>query len=371
RADTDQMYVYPPLIAFAYMPLTYLSLPNAAVVMLFVTAAMLLAAGLLASREAVARFGPYSIAAVVMVAGAVTILSENELRAVMTMLETDALMLLLFTLAFCWLDRRPTAAGLALGFAFNIKYLSIVALPYLILRRRWRASAATILGAVLFALLPALQLGWHEDLRCLRVSMGGLLRWVGIAPEQSGSIVVHNISDGLSVSITSATARVLGARGFTNPQVMLAAAGIGLVSLLIVAAMYRLNRLPFWLWPSAREQSREPFAALVALEWAGLITVSLAFSPNTNARHIVLTVIVNAVGAAVVFFTWRGANPVPAIVGLALIFWGYIWPFAKPIRHAGFNHYVYGVPCWFLLIGYLLILWTGLRFVSRRQMQLS
>ena len=365
HADSDQMYVYPPLIAFAYMPLTHLSLPDAALVTLFLTAFAMLGSILLASRAVLVRFDALSGTSLWAVACIVCVVSENELRGVMTMLETDALMLLLFTLSFWWLDRKPTLAGLALAFAFNIKYLSIVALPYLILRRRWRASAATVLGSVFFALLPALQLGWKEDLRCLRVSMGGLLRWLGVAPEKTGSIVVHNIADGLSVSITSATARVLGAQGVSNPKIMLAAAGIGLVSLLAVAALYAFNRLPFWVWPPSGQQRHQPFRALVALEWAGLMTVSLAFSPNTNARHLVLTAIVNAVGAALVVLPRPGVSRAPATLGLLLIFYGYIWPFGKAVRHAGFNHYVYGVPCWFLLVGYVLILWTGLRFVAR------
>jgi hypothetical protein len=404
HAESDQMYVYPPLIAFVYIPLTYLSLPNAAMVILFVTALELLASLLLGSRAMVARLSEDkdvialpSLAAtrrgallhrgaeehspsgrgettsrrnllipssVLAVAALASLLSENELRAVMTMLETDSLMLLLFTLALFWLDRRPTLSGLALAFAFNIKYLSIVALPYLILRRRWKAASATVVGCAFFALLPALQLGWHEDLRCLRVSMGGLLRWVGVAPETSHSITVHNIADGLSVSITSALARVLGARGFTNPQIMAAAAGVGIAALLIVAMLYAACGFALWKFPPANKQRSQPFKGLIAMEWAGLVTVALAFSPNTNARHLVLAALVNVTGAALLLLPKPSVSRLPAVIGLALIVLGFTMPGAKFLRqHAGFNHYVYGVPCWCLLIGYLLILWVGLRYL--------
>jgi hypothetical protein len=388
HAESDQMYVYPPLIAFVYIPLTYLSLPNAAMVMLFVTALELLASLLLGSRAMVGRLeregeapaepgmnsatrlrlsGSLALpSSVLAVAALASLLSENELRSVMTMLETDSLMLLLFTLALFWLDRRPALAGLALAFAFNIKYLSIVALPYLILRRRWKAASATIIGCVLFALLPALQLGWHEDLRCLRVSMGGLLRWVGVAPETSHSITVHNIADGLSVSITSALARVLGARGFTNPQIMMAAAGVGIAALLIVALLYAACGFALWKFPPAAKQRSQPFKSLVALEWAGLVTVALVFSPNTNARHLVLAALVNVAGAALLLIAKFSVSRIPALIGLALIFLGFTMPGAKFLRqHVGFNHYVYGVPCWCLLVGYLLILWVGLRYTRR------
>jgi hypothetical protein len=281
------------------------------------------------------------------------------------MLETDSLMLLMFALAFWWLDRRPILAGLALGFAFNIKYLSIVALPYLILRRRWRAAGGMVAWCVGFALLPAIQLGWREDMRCLRVSMGGLLRWVGLGPETTGAIKVHDIGDGLSVSITSGLARMLHPHGFSNAQVMGAAAGVAAASLIIVAIFYRLNRLPLWVWPARPSQSSQPYRALVALEWVGVVTLAIVFSPDTNARHLVLAAFVNLLGASLLVLSRKSADLIPIAIGLGLILLAFIAPFAKQLRHAGFNHYVYSVPCWFLLIGYLLVLWVGLRFVAR------
>jgi len=362
--ESDQMYVYPPLIAFLYIPFTSLSLPNAAMVMLFLTALILLGSVFLGARTMLERLDALHPLTLCAAALLISILSENEMRGEMTMLETDSLMLLMFTLALHWLDRRPILAGMALAFAFNIKYLSIITLPYLILRRRWNAVAGMLGGSVFFGLLPAIQLGWNEDIRCLRVSMGGLLRWVGITPESSHSITVHNIGDGLSVSITSALARILGAHGFSNPQVLVAAAGIGGLAVAIVMVLYRINRLAIWSWPSADRQLTGPFRGLVAMEWAGLVTVALAFSPDTNTRHLVLTVLVNA-AAAGLLLTPRPAVPrAPALYGALLIFIGYIMPGARALRHMGFNHFVYGVPCWGLLIGYLLILWTGLRFIA-------
>jgi hypothetical protein len=193
--------------------------------------------------------------------------------------------------------------------------------------------------------------------------MGGLLRWFGIAPEKTGAIVVHNIADGLSMSITSMLARVLGAHGASNAMVMGAAAGFGLIALALVAILYRMNRLPLFTWPDVFGQREQPFKGLVALEWAGLMAITLAFSPNTNARHLVLTVLVNCLGAALVLLPRPSVPRLPALIGLLLIFLSYIMPGAKALRQIGFNHYYYGLPCWCLLVGYLLMLWTGLRYV--------
>jgi hypothetical protein len=362
-SSPDQMYVYPPLIAVLYIPLTALSLADAARFMLFPTAAMLLGSLILGAGEILSRFGNRTFALWCAVVAIASLLGENEMRGVMTMLETDSLMLLMFALAFWWLDRRPVLAGLALGLAFNIKYLSIVALPYLLLRRRWRAAAGTIIGCVAFALLPAIQLGWREDLRCLRVSMGGLLRWVGVAPESTGSIKVHDIGDGLSVSITSGLSRMMHPHGFSNAQVMVAAAAVGAIAVVVVAIFYRVNRFRLWLWPRRETQAEQPFRGLIALEWVGVVTLAIAFSPDTNARHLVLAALVNLLGASLVLLPRSGISRTPVVIGLALILLAFIAPFARQLRHMGFNHYVYSVPCWCLLVGYLMVLWVGLRVV--------
>lgn len=361
--NSSQMYVYPPMIAFVYTPFTALSMLQAAHVSLVLNALILLGSILLASRIMLERLEASQPGAVWVVALLVTVLSENEIRAVLMMLETDALMLLMFTLALWWLDRRPALAGLALAFALNIKYLSIVALPWLILRRRWAAAGGMILGTVFFALFPAVLIGWHEDLRCLRVSLGGLLRWVGVPPEIAHAIKVHNIADDLSVSVTSSLARLLGPRGFSNPRIMLVAGATGLLALLIVLVLYRAHGLPLFRWPAAARQERQPFKALIAMEWAGLIVVALAFSPDTNVRHLVLTVIVNAL-AATLLLAPRAVSRKPVVIAVVLIFIAYIMPLGQK---AGPLHWFYfncSIPGWSLLIGYLLILWASLEYVA-------
>ena len=356
--NEKQMYVYPPLIAFLYTPLTNVSELHAAQIMLVLTAAMLLASLLIASRSMLERLSIVSPGAVLAAAFVVSILNENELRAVMTMLETDSLMLLMFTLALWWLDRRPVLSGAALALAFNIKYLSIVALPYLILRRRWRAAGSMIVGSVFFALLPALLLGWQENLRCLGVAFGGLLRWVGISSPGARNISVHDIGDMLSVSITSGLARLLHRHGGSNAVVMLTAAIVGLLALGCVAILYRRSGFSLWAWPPPRKQLDEPYKPLVGLEWAGLITVALAFSPDTNVRHLVLAVIVNAAAVTLLLAGSRGR----LLVGIVLIFVSFI----MPVRGLAWFYFRYSIPGWCLLIGYLLILATGLDHIRRR-----
>ena len=362
--NSSQMYVYPPLIAVLCAPLSRLSILTAAHVWLVINVFALLVSVLLGTRAMLWRLGIQNAAAPWIAALLVTLLSENELRAVLTMLETDPIMLLMFTLALWYLDEKPVVSGLALALAFNIKYLPIVALPLLIVRRRWTAAVAMILGSIFFALAPAIVLGWHEDLRCLRVSMGGLLRWIGISPDASHSIKVHDIGDSLSVSITSMLGRVLRPHGVTNSQVMVVAAGVGALCLAVVQSMYRFRKLPMWRWPTVRTQSQFPFRSLLAMEWAGLITIALAFSPDTNTRHLVLAVLVNALGAAVVLKSGVGSYRRIAWAGMLLIFLGFIMPFGVKGSAIHAFYFFYSIPGWSLLVGYLMILRSTLAIIA-------
>ena len=359
--NSSQMYIYPPLLAFLFTPLTCLSELAAAHVYLVLSVIILLVSLLRGARAMLERFDACYPGAAFVGAFLIAVLSINELKAQLTMLESDSLMLLMFTLALCWLDRRPIMAGLALALAFNIKYLSIVALPYLILRRRWKAAGAMVVGTIGFALLPALLLGWHENLRCLHIALGGLLRWVGVPPEASHAVRVHNIGDDLSVSITSALARILSPHGLSNAGIMAFATALGLLTLAIVTWMYRMNGHSLWRWPAASRQREQPFRGLVAAEWAGLVTIALVFSPDTNTRHLVLAVLVSALAAAVLMTKRAGISRAPALIAVIVIFLGFIMPFGAKGTAMHHFYFRYGIPCWGLLIGYLLILWTGLR----------
>jgi len=155
----EMMYVYPPLIAFVFTPLTRVSMEHAGEIFLLLNTLMLAGSIMLAARTILGRLNADLRSSFWPVVLLGSLLSITQMRTELTMGETDALMLFLFALAFHWFDSRPRLCGLTLGFAFNIKYLSIVAIPYLLFRRRTRTLAWQAIGSVLFALLPSLLLG--------------------------------------------------------------------------------------------------------------------------------------------------------------------------------------------------------------------
>ncbi len=363
-ATRAMSYVYPPLIAFVFRPLTLLTMARAAQVFLLLNTLMLLGAVLLSSRALLRRFGVDRLDSIWPAALLVSILSLNQMRAVLTMGETDGIMLFMFALALFWLDALPIGAGCALAIALNIKYLPIVVVPWLLIRRRWSVLLAMAVWTVAVALAPAAELGWRENLRCLRVSLGGLLLWVGVTPEKSQAIHIHDIADGLSVSITSGLARMLQPLRATNNLVLLCAAAIALAMLGIVYHMYRRRGFPMWKWPDRAEQLRIPFRGLMGVEWGVIVAAALIFSPDTNTRHLVMAMLVNAIAAAVLVSPSPRSSRLWALCGAVVIFLALLMPLGRELPALGAFYYRYSIPGWGLAIGSLLVMKAALNYIA-------
>jgi hypothetical protein len=145
----DQGYLYPPLIAMLYTPVARLAMDHAARVILLVNVTMAFFGVLLAAREYSDRFDvPQTVRFVCGAALLGSLLNIDKIHMEFQMFQTNALMFLMFVLALRWLDRRPIVAGLPLGVIFNIKYLSLAMLPWLIVRRRWKTAGAFVLSAI-------------------------------------------------------------------------------------------------------------------------------------------------------------------------------------------------------------------------------
>jgi hypothetical protein len=355
-------YIYPPLIALLYTPIAKLPYETAAVVMLAINCILAASAIRLAAGEFADRFdlpaGPALIWSIALL-GAV--LDIDKVRNEIQMLQTNALMLMMFVLALRWLDRRPLLAGIALGVVFNIKYLSLAMLPYLIVRRRWKTLGAFVASAVGFAFLPAMVDGWQANLRSLRIAFGGLLHMVGAGAGEQAN--VEDITAMFSSSITSAMAR-LSEGGLPMSVVLLLVAAIALATLGIVIFLYRREGFSLFRWPVADEQTRQPYRGIVGLEWAGLVTAALVFSPQTNTRHLFLALLVT-VPTAALLLGGRGKRG-RTILALATIiaFLGFILPPGRrPVtqQSASYRWTAVGGACWCLLMLFLTMLSEGLR----------
>jgi hypothetical protein len=347
-------YIYPPLIALLYTPVARLPYETAAVVMLAINCILAATAIRLAAGELVDRFGLSPTAILIWsVALLGAVLDIDKIRNELQMLQTNALMLLMFVLALRWLDRRPILAGIALGLVFNIKYLSLAMVPYLIVRRRWKSLAAFGTSAAGFAFLPAIVDGWQANLRSLHVAFGGLLHMVGAGAGEQAN--VEDITALFSSSITSAMAR-LSQRGVPMSVALLLTMLIALIVLGIVIFLYHREGFSLFRWPTARVQVEQPYRGLMGLEWAGLITAALVFSPQTNTRHLFLAILVT-VPTAVLLLTghlrrqrWILAmTTCVAVLGIS-----------SSMGLQSVTWIAIGGACWCLLMLFLVMFWAGL-----------
>lgn len=317
-------YIYPPLIALLFTPLTLVSVQTAAWIMLVVNLSLGLVCAWVASAEAMRRLDIRATHdRVVVVMALATLLSATRLRSEFQMWQTNILILTALVFALRALDRRPRLAGLLLGLAFNIKYLPIVFLPYLLMRRRFVAAGWFGVGIIGFALAPALVSGWSANLRNWGVALGGLGHLLGLS-HAAHAAHVDPITVGHSLSITSGLARMLVPGGGSLPVGAVALAA--LVTAAVIAAVYRQAHQPLFAWPGESAQASQPWRGLIAFEWAALIALVLAFSPQTNPRHTSLLLLAFVPLSALLCFPRSGGTRWPALAAAAILFFGLTFP---------------------------------------------
>jgi hypothetical protein len=349
-------YIYPPLYALLCQPLVHFPIRTAARILLTADTLLILLAVVLSARAAALRLGGHGVVPwrVPTVALGASIMACAPLLRELRGLESDALVLFCFALALYWIDRHPIGSGLALALAVNVKYLPLAILPYLVLRRRWLATAATVVWTAVLAALPALLTGWFANITNLHRALGGLVNLTG-GSGGSHAARVPGLTRENSLSLTSALARAAEHLGWPRPAALVLAAAVAVPYLVAALAGYASHHFPPLRWPDTRGQKRFPFNSLLALEWAAMITFILTFSPNTQDRHLLLAII-----PATIAFTLLLKLPLPPRlllpVGTALLFLGLLFPIAAMGAPASRAWRASGLPTICLLAGYLCVL---------------
>lgn len=362
-------YLYPPLLAAAMRPLTWLE-RNPAYIAWFVVNTAMVGFGLtLGARALLGRFGvePRADAVLAVVAFGV-VFTFDQLRWQLEHGQTDGLALLAFALGLTWLERRPLLAGTAMGVAANVKYLTLIAAPFAGLRGRWRLLGGVAAGAGLGAVAPVAVFGWERTSGYAATSFGRLVHVVDAGPDhaQTGDINVHSLTWEMNVSLPAFAAKT-GARlglgdGAALPLAATLAAGLVGAAWLIYAR--RGERFWFGARPGdiggvVRERA--------TLEWLGLIVVVLAVSPQTTVRHMVLLGLVYQAAAVFMLAPRPGAPRFLPALGVAAAWLTMTLP---PGGGDGWMSEV-ALPwwrsvagsMWGALLAYALLLWSGLAYV--------
>jgi hypothetical protein len=283
-ASHTRGYIYPPLLATILAPLASLDLRSAQLVWggfgLAMTGLSLWMSVVIARR----RLGvPNDLLTTLALLVVTMILWFEPLRQEIEEGQTDTVVCLGLVGALLALDRRPWQVGILIGLAANVKYQALIVLPYLLFRKRWREAIATGLGTVLFALVPAITLGWSRNLEYLAVAFRGVSKLLGVSTTGE-AVVTHDIRWEKSISVTSGFARILGDKPGDAVPVALA-----LVVASIVAGIGRIlysKRGACLLRGRFMDSPAPSHGGIVAVEWSLLITAVLAFSPQTTVRHM-------------------------------------------------------------------------------------
>jgi hypothetical protein len=250
-------------------------------------------------------------------------------------------------------------SGLALGFGANIKYVTLIALPYLLIRKRFKAALSTVAGSLLWALLPALAMGWNRNIEFLRKAIDGLVNLSAQNSAVAGAAKVFGPEFGYS--IPAFAARYFGNGGHTVAS-MAVVCVVALLFSLTAWGLYRSAKIPMLLGRGGRRETQGITPGVVALEWAGLIVIVLAFSPQTSSPRLSMLLFPCLLAVSVLLMPRGQISGLPLILGLLIMFAGLV----LPIKGVGLDPAIpiwrnFSGPTWCILPMYLTLLWVGLR----------
>jgi len=234
RWGPPPIWHYGPVLHIVTTPLlAFPSLRGAYVAWLFVNYAVIVVAAIIAARL-------IDDALVVIV----VFCNFNPLYEALTQRTIELFELLLLFAAYAWMRKgRDRAAGVAIGTATMAKFLPLIFLPWLVLKRRWDALNAALLVIFPIVVVTEFVLGWENSGIFIQLRDGGM------------------IANELDQSLAGIVMRLGGSR---------VASGIAVVVALIAlcALMWRLRR---------SEDSDD-------LEW-GVLVVAMVLLPPHNEQY--------------------------------------------------------------------------------------
>lgn len=297
-------YLYPPLLATLLSPFTPLGIFACARLWLLFSLACLVTSAYLICKDSLRLYFPQEqqrrSGLIWLLAAAVGLLLVDRISVELKMQQCNTLLLLCWCAAAVYAAKRPWLAGLALAVGFNLKFVTVMAVPYLLLRRRFKAGLFFLGFTLVLAVAPALPLGyplaaqlWQGTLRGLETASASQ------SPDTNDSSI--NSPDPPPSATNTTASRVFSMSRFGTsvttgllrvtdnlelPQLgwpLVIAAALGYLTLL--TWVYRRSGLNFLTGKSLSSAAPPPY--LPALEWAAVILLMLAFSPQTNSRHFV------------------------------------------------------------------------------------
>ncbi|MBV9009927.1 MAG: DUF2029 domain-containing protein [Verrucomicrobia bacterium] len=322
-SGTRGLYIYPPFLALLFQPLTALPERPAAAVWTILSAAIFAAAVLIVATKAIEAWSTFSRAPDLRwsIVALALLLSLEKINADLKLGQTDCLILLGFACALRWMQRKPLAAGIAIGAIASIKYVSLIFVPYFVLKRNYKAAAASLGSFFFLNLLPICQVGMQRGTRYLLSATAALSKMAEVGGRVRAKI--PRITWERSVSVTSAVSKL--GRQHDLPRVLT----LGLVFacfcivLTLIVMISRREGLPLFAFTKP-ENSRADLT--VCLEWSSLVVFALVFSPQAAARHFVVFCGIYAVALALAFAQLDSAKRRLLLIASVLVSLGVSFP---------------------------------------------
>ncbi|MEO1584473.1 MAG: glycosyltransferase family 87 protein [Planctomycetota bacterium] len=314
-------YIYPPMLAGLLQPIAGLERNRAYVAWFVINAGIIAAAFVLSARALLRAFGVEARApAVIVVIAAGVLPAFDQLRWQLEQGQTDGLLLLAFAVGLGLAERRPMVAGMLCGLASNIKYLSLIVVPFGLVRWRPRLVLGAAAGAIAGLLLPAFVFGWDRNIGYVRTSLGRLIHVVDAGPDlqNTDGVNIHSLTWELNISLPAFGAKLVSALDLPGVLVPVLAVCSALMLVGIAWWMYRAKGVPFW-------RAGERPVELRIGEWLGLVVAAMAMSPQITVRHMVLMTLVYQC-AAVLALTGTGRARWLSLAGVGVAWLGMTMP---------------------------------------------
>ncbi len=358
-------YIYPPFFAWVIQPLTRLPVATAFRVWLgfsfLLTTSSMLVGWSVISRYFGLRLKFRNAMAIVLLA---FLLSAGEAKTEWSVAQCDGLVLDSFSFSLALLASSPIFAGLVIALGANIKYQTLVLVPYLFWRGHYRAGWAALAGFPLIGALSALSMGWTENLRVWISALGGLGKFIGMASEKTARI--HDLAWSSSISVPSAFARILPEMGLSSGLAYPISLAVVSSILVAFAFFYRSQGVPIIGPLKAPGEAR-----MVVFEWSAVMLLLLAFGPQTTRRHLFILMLPHLL-VAVLLLSNALSNSQKRVLFWTLVF--YQCGLRLPPSDGWLNGWAeawkfVGGPSWFILPLLVVLVKIGLEMTESRAKQ--
>ena len=367
-------YIYPPLLAIIFIPLTYLPLEPAAAVWTVVNVALLFLCLLIGGKEVMRRTGGRQDVAtlpVILLCSALYFFSR--IKAELDQGQVDFLVLLGVTLGLVWLRRMPLLCGLILGVVANIKYQTVIFVPYFLLRGWWQSLIGFVVGALAAAFSGSLLIGWTLNLEYLQRAFSGVAELFGVSYDAADKPMIFPTEWVDSVSLTSTFARWSMAAGWGDTAGYMMVVMAAVICVVIGWGLYVSTGNPLFRGRYGRSGRVNPdHGILVLIEWAGLMVAAIAFAPQTKMRHLAVLVLVVMFMFQLLVVRRPGIPRWPLLISAVIFFLALFLPLQG--GEGGWRNVsgltmrdvwrAQGGPIWCLLLMYFTMSWTALKWVS-------